>query len=200
MAGHPPRDGPPPPPRHAAQTRRTSQGDSAWPPHPHNRAHNTWVAGPCSPPGGRAVRGGGPPDLRRPSQRQKATPLVTPFRHPHGTQHQPAGAHALGQVPSPHTHTNRTRDTQVAEPPLPNPGGGRPRERRRLTPDAPHNGGRPPPWGRPPTNPAACSPHKASKPRGQCWAPTPADPRPQQVGGGPLKPAQKVGSQRRGSA
>ena len=122
------------------------------------------------------------------------------FRHPHGTQYQPAEAHAVGQVPGPHTHTNRTRDTQVAEPPLPNPGGGRPRERRRLTPDAPQNGGRPPPWGRPPTTAAARSPHKASKPRGQCWAPTSAHPRPQQVGGGLLKPAQKVGSQRRGSA
>ena len=46
------------------------QGDSVGPPHPHGRAHSTWVADPNSPPSGRAVGGGGAPDLRRPSQQQ----------------------------------------------------------------------------------------------------------------------------------
>ena len=64
----PPGDGPPPPPRYAAPAGHASQGDSAGPPHPHIRAHSTWVAGPNSPAGGRAVRGGEAPDLRRPSQ------------------------------------------------------------------------------------------------------------------------------------
>ena len=65
----PPGDGPPPPPRHAAPTGHAGQGDSAGPPHPQTRAHSTWVADPDSPPRGRAVGGGGAPDLRRPSQR-----------------------------------------------------------------------------------------------------------------------------------
>ena len=63
----PPWDGPLPTLRHAAPTGRASQGDSAGPPSPHERAHSTWVADPDSPPGGQAVGGGGAPDLRRPS-------------------------------------------------------------------------------------------------------------------------------------
>ena len=43
------------------------------------------------------------------------------------------------------------------------------------------------------TTPAACSPHRARWPRGQCWAPTSAQPRPQHVGGGPRQP---LGGQR----
>ena len=46
----PPGDGPPPPPRHAAPTGHAGQGDSVGPPHPHTRAHSTWVADPNSPP------------------------------------------------------------------------------------------------------------------------------------------------------
>ena len=70
----PPGDGPPPPPRHAAPTGHAGQADSVGPPHPHTRAHNMWVADPNGPSSGRAVRGGGAPDLRRPSQRWKAPP------------------------------------------------------------------------------------------------------------------------------
>ena len=57
-----------------------------------------------------------------------------------------------------------------------------------------------PPWGRPPTTPTANSPHRACRPRGQCWAPTPTHPRPQHVGGGPQRPAQWAGSRGRGRA
>ena len=57
-----------------------------------------------------------------------------------------------------------------------------------------------PPRGRPPTSPAARSPHRACRPRGQCWAPTPTHPRPQHVGGGPQQPAQWAGSRGRDSA
>ena len=73
---------PPPPParppaheRHgpaawrAAPTGRAGRRDRAGPPHPHARAHNTWIADPDSPPSGRAVGGGGAHDPRRPSQR-----------------------------------------------------------------------------------------------------------------------------------
>ena len=197
----PPGDGPPPPPRHAAPTGHAGQGDSVGPPHPHTRAHSTWVADPNSPPSGRAVGGGTAPDLRRPSQWWKAPFPGTPFRHPHSEQRRPARAHAVGPVLHPHAGNNRTRDTRVAEPWLPTPEDGRPGEGQRLTPDAPHNRGRPaPPRGRPPTTPAARSPHRACRPRGQCWAPTPTHPRPQHVGGGPQQPAQWAGSSGRGSA
>ena len=57
-----------------------------------------------------------------------------------------------------------------------------------------------PPRGRPPTTPAARSPHRACRPRGQCWAPTPTHQRPEHVGGGPQQPAQWAGSRGRDSA
>ena len=57
-----------------------------------------------------------------------------------------------------------------------------------------------PPRGRPPTPPTARSPHRACRPRGQCWAPTPTYPHPQHVGGGPQQPAQWAGSRGRNSA
>ena len=143
----PPGTAPPPPPRHAAPTGHAGQGDSVGPPHPYTRAHSTWVADPNSPPSGRAVGGWGAPDLRRPSQRWKAPPPGTPFRYPHSEQRWAAWAHAVGPVLGPHARTDRTRDTRVAEPRLPAPEDGRPEEGQRLTPDAPHNSGRPPPPG-----------------------------------------------------
>ena len=124
----PPGDGLPPPPRHAAPTGHAGQGDSVGPPHPHTRAHSTWVADLNSPPSGRAVEGGTAPDLRRPSQWWKAPPPGTPFRHPHSEQRRPARAHAVGPVLGPHARTHRTRDTRVAEPWLPAPEDGGPGE------------------------------------------------------------------------
>ena len=150
-----PRNGPPPPPRHAAPTGHAGQGDSVGPPHPHTRAHSTWVAGPDSPPSERAVGGGTVPDLRRPPQWWKAAPPGTPFCHPHSEQRRPTRAHAVGPVLGPHARTDRTRDTRVAEPWLPAPEDGRPGEGQRLTPDAPHNGGRHPPRGSPSAAPTA---------------------------------------------
>ena len=196
----PPGTPPPRPPRHAAPRGHAGQGHSVGPPHPYTFAHSTWVADPNSPPSGRAVGGGTAPDLRRQSQWWKAPPPGTPFRHPHSEQRRPARAHAVGPVLGPQARTNRTQDTRVAEPRLPAPEDGRPGEGQRLTPDAPHNGGRPSPPGTAPTTPAARSPHRACKPRGQCWAPTPIHPRPQHVGGGPQQPAQWAGSRGRGSA
>ena len=64
----------------------------------------------------------------------------------------------MGPLPGPHAHTNRARETRVAEPWLPAQRDGRPGEGQGLTPDAPHNGGSPPPLGGPPTTPAARSP------------------------------------------
>ena len=153
MAGQPSGGRPPPPPRHAAATGHAGQGDSVGPPHPHTRAHSTWVADPNSPPSGPAVGGGTAPDLRCPSQWWKAPPPGTPFRHPRSEQRRPARAHAVGPLLGLHARTDRTRDTRVAEPWLPAPEDGRPGEGQRLTPDAPHNGDRPPPPGTPPPPP-----------------------------------------------
>ena len=150
----PPGDGHPPPPWHAAPTGHAGQGDSVGPPHPHTRAHSTWVADPNSPPSGRAVGGGTAPDLRRPSQWWKAPPPGMPFRHPHSEQRRPARAHVARPVLGPHAHTDRTRDTRVAEPRLPAPQDGRPGEGQRLTQDAPHNGGRSSPPGTAPRQPS----------------------------------------------
>ena len=167
----PPGDGPPPPPRHAAPTGHAGQGDSVGPPHPHTRAHSTWVADPNSPPSGRAVGGGTAPDLRRPSQWWKAPPPGTPFRHPHSEQRRPARAHAVGPVLGPHARTDGTRDTRVAEPRLPAPEDGRPGEGQRLTPDAPHNGGRPPPPGTAPHHPRGTQPPQGMQAKGTVLGP-----------------------------
>ena len=81
--GPPPsRDGPPPPPRHAAPTGHAGQGGSVGPPHPQARAHSTWVVELNSPHSGRAVGGGGAPDIRRSSQQWKAPPRGRPSATP----------------------------------------------------------------------------------------------------------------------
>ena len=196
----PPGDSPPPPPWHAALTGHAGQGDSVGPPHPHTRAHSTWVADPNSPPSGRAVGGGTAPDLRRPSQWWKARPTGTPIPPP--TQRAtPArkGARCGAGAGSPRPHRPRPghtgRGTLAARPRGRAAGG-------RTAPDIRRPSQRwqaIPPRGRPPTNPAACSPHRACRPRGQCSAPTPRNPRPQHVGGGPQQPAQLAGSRGRES-
>ena len=198
----PPGDTFPPSPQRATPARKGARcgasagSQSRHRPHPGHTGRGT-LAGRSR---GRAAGGGTAPDTRRPSQWWKASPLGTPFRQPHSEQHHTARAHTVGPVLGPHARTNRTRDTRVAEPWLPAPEDGRPGEGQPLTPDAPHNGVRPPPRGRPPTTPAARSPHRACRPRGQCWAPTPTHPRPQHVGGGPEQPAQWGGSRGRDSA
>ena len=93
-------------------------------------------------------------------------------------------------VLGPHTRIDRTRDTRVAEPRLPALEDRQAGEGQRLTPDAAHSRGRPPPRGRPPTTATARSPCRAFRPEGQCWAPRPTHPRPQHVSGGPQRPAQ----------
>ena len=188
MAGHPPPGTAPPPPlRHAAPTGHASQGDT--------RARSTWVADPNSPPSGGAVRGGTAPDLRRPSQWWKAPPPGTPFRHPHSEQRRPARAHAVGPVLGLHARTDRTRDTRVAEPWPPAPEDRRPGEGQRLTPDAPHNGGRQPPRGRPSATPTTrhAGPHRRTL-WDRCWVPTPAPTAPGTHGSqNPGPPPQRAG-------
>ena len=197
----PPGDGPPPPPRHAAPTGHAGEADSVGLPHPHTRAHSTWVADPNSPPSGRAVAGETAPGLRRPSQWWKAPPPgdalpPTPQRATPACKGARCGAGAGSPRPhQPHPgHTGRgtlaARSRGRAAM-----GGTAPDSRRPFTTVA-----APPPRGRSPTTPAAHSPHRACRPRGQCSAPTPTHPRPQHVGGGPQRPAQRAGSRGRDSA
>ena len=85
---HPPGDGPPPLPRHAAPTGHAGRGDSAGPPHPRTRAHSMWLADPDGPPRGQVTGGGTAPDTRRPSQQWRATlpgtaPTTPAERGPH---------------------------------------------------------------------------------------------------------------------
>ena len=115
--------------------------------------------------------GGGAPDLRRPSQRRKAPPPGTPSRHPHSEQRRPTRAHAVGLVLGPHARTDSTRDTRVSEPPLPAPEDGRPGEGQRLTPDAPDNGGRPPPPVTAPHHPHGTQPPQGMQAKGTVMGP-----------------------------
>ena len=173
---------PPPPPWRAAFTGHAGQGAGAGPPRPHTRAHSTWVADPDSPPRGRAAGGGGAPDPRRPSQRRTASPPGTPFRRPHGAQCRPARARAVGPVLGPHRHTNRTRDTRVAEPWLPAPEDQRPGEGQRLTPEAPHTGGRRPPPGTAPHHPRGTQPPQGMQAKGTVLGPHTHTPAPTACG------------------
>ena len=132
-----------PAPRRAAPTGRAGRGDREGPPHPHARAHNTWIADPNSPPSGRAVGEGGAPDPRRPSQQKKAPPPGTPYRHPHNPKpsrgepgpDRPPPKHArLSKGPGQDTR----RGTDHVERPYQRPVPG-PREVR--TPHHPEGGG-----------------------------------------------------------
>ena len=140
-----------------------------------DRTRDTRVADPNGPPSGRAVGGGGAPDLRRPSLRWKAPPPGTPFSHLHSKQRRPARAHAAGPVQGPNAPTNRTRDTRVADPNGPPSGravggGGasdlrRPSQRWKASP----------PQGGPSATPTASKAGPQGRTlRGRCWVPTPA--------------------------
>ena len=189
----------PPPPQRATPARKGARcgggAGSSRPhrPHPGHTGRGT-LAARCR---GRAARGGTAPDTGRPSQRWKAPPSGTPFRHHHSEQRRPARAHAVGPVLGPHARTNRTQDTRDAEPWLPAPEDGRPGEGQRLTPGAPHNGGRQPPRGRPSATPTAGN----ASPQGRtlwsrCRVPTPASTAPGTHGTrNPGRPLQRTGGQ-----
>ena len=109
MEGTPPGDALPPPPQRATPARKGARcgagAGSTRPhrPHPGHTGRGTLAARS----GGRAAGGGTAPDTRRPSQRWKAPPPGTPFRHPHSEQRRPAGALAVGPVLGPHARIDR---------------------------------------------------------------------------------------------
>ena len=189
MEGTPPGDALPPTPRRATPARKGARWGAGagytrpYRPHPGHTGRGTLAARSR----GRAAGGGTAPDTRRPSQRWKAPPPGTPFRHPHSEQRQPARAHAVGPVMGPHARTDRTRDTGDAEPWLPAPKDGRPREGQRLTPGAPPNGGRYPPRDALPPHPQRATPARKDT---RCGAgaetPRPHRPHPGHAGRGTL--------------
>ena len=177
MEGTPPGDALPPPPLRATPARKGARcGAGAGSTRPHRpRPGHAGRGTLAARSGGRAAGGGTAPDTRRPSQRWKAAPPGTPFRHPHSEQRRPARAHAVGPVLGPHARIDRTRDTRVAEPWLHAPEDERPGEGQRLTPGAPHNGGRHPPRGRPSATPTASNAGPQGRTLwGRCWVHTPA--------------------------
>ena len=92
------------------------------------------------------------------------------------------GARCGGGAGSPRLHRPHPKH-RVAEPWLPAPEDGRAGERQRLTPDAPHNGGRHPPRGRPSATPTASNAGPQGRTLwGRCWVPTPAPTAPETHG------------------
>ena len=84
----------------------------------------------------------------------------------------------MGRVLGPHAGTDHTRDTRVAEPWLPAPEDGRQGEGQRLTPDAPHNGGRPSPPGTALHQPQGTQPPQGMQAKGTVMGPNTHTPAP----------------------
>ena len=168
----------------------------------------TWVAEPRLPA----------PEDGRPGERQRLTPDAphnnqknkqhngrpappgTAPRHPRGRQH-PQGMQAKRAVSGPHTRT--PAPTALGwRTPTARPEGGQLGDRERLTSDAPNNGERHPPWGRPSATPTVSN----NGPQGRalcscCWVPTTAPTAPGAHGSrNPGCPPQKTGGRGRDSA
>ena len=99
----PPGDSPPPPRRHAAPTGHASQGNSAGPPHPHTRAHSTWVADPDSPPRGGQSGEGERLTSEAPQNGERHSPRGRPSASPTASNAGPQGCTLWGRcwVPTP---------------------------------------------------------------------------------------------------
>ena len=111
---------------------------------------------------------GTPPGDVLPSPPQRATPARK--------------AHIVGPVLGPHARTDRIRDAQVAEPWLPAPEDGQLGEGQRLTPDASHNGCRPPPPGTAPHHPRGSQPPEGMQAKGTVLGPYTHTPMPTALG------------------
>ena len=129
---------------------------------PHNRTPaptaRGWLTPTARPEGGQSGEGERLTS-DAPHNGERRPPRVTPFCHPHSVQRRPGRAHAaVGPVLGPHDRTERTR--------LPAPEEGDPGEAQCLTPDAPHNGGRPPPPGTAPHHPRGTQPPQGMQAKG----------------------------------
>ena len=187
---YPPGDALPPPPQRATPARKGAHcGAGAGlprPPQPHP-GHKGRGTPAVRPEGGQLGEGqrltsDAPHNGARhlPRGRPPAKPTARNAGHK-GARCGAGAGHPRPRQPHP-GHTGRA--TPAARPRGRPAGGGtapdtrRPSQRWKASP----------PEGRPPATPAARRPHRTSKPRGQCWAPTAARPRLQQVAGGPQQP------------
>ena len=120
--------------------------------------------------------------------------------HPRGTQPQ-HGMQAKGTVLGPHTHTPAPT-ARGWRTPTARPVGGQSGEGQRPTSDAPHNGGRHPPRGRPSATPTASNAGPQGRTLwGRCWVPTPTLTAPGTHGSrDPGRPPQRMGGRGRDSA
>ena len=127
-------------------------------------------------------------------------PPGTASHHPRGMQ-PPQGMQAAGTVLGSHTHTPAPT-ARAWRTPTARPVGGQSGEGRRLTPDAPHNGGRHPPRGYPSATPTASNAGPQGRTLwGRCWVPTPAPTAPGTHGlRNPGRPLQRTGGRGRDSA
>ena len=192
----------PPPPERAIPARKGARcGAGAASLRPHDHTRDTRVAEPRVPAPGDARPGEGQgltPDA--PHNGGWPPPPGTAPHHPRGTQ-PPQGMQAKGTVLGPHTRTPAPT-AHGWRTPTARPVGGGSGEGERLTSDAPHNGGRHPPRGRPPATLTASN----AGPQGRtlwvrCWVPTPAPTAPGTHGSrNPGYPPQRTGGWGRDSA
>ena len=202
VEGTPPGNAPPPPPQRATPARKGARcGAVAGSPRFH-RPHpgHTGPGTPAARSRGRAAGEGTAPDTRRPSQHWQATPPGD--GPPPAPRHEPRqGMQAKGTVLGPHTHTPAPR-ARGWRTPTARLVGGKSGEEQRLTSDAPHNGGRQPPRGRPSATPTASNAGPQGRTLwGLCWVPTPAPTAPGTQGSrNPGCPLQRTGGRRRNSA
>ena len=200
--GHPPGDALPPPPQRATPARKGARCEAgAGSPRPH-RPHpgHTGRGTLAARSKGRAAGGGTVPDTRRPSQRWQANPPGD--GPPPAPRHAaPQGMQAKGTVLGPHTHTPAPT-ARGWRTPTARPVGGQSGEGQRLTPDAPHNGGRHLPRGRPSATPTASNAGPQRRTLwGRSWVPTPAQTAPGTHGTrNPGCPLQRTGGRGRDSA
>ena len=203
VEGTPPGDALPPPPQRATPARKGARcGASAGSPRPHRpQPEHTGRGTLAARSRGQAAGGGTAPDTRRPSQRCQATPpRGRPPHHPRGTQ-TPQCMQAKGTVLGPHTHTPAPTARRW-QTPTARRAGGQSGEGKRLTSDAPHNGGRHAPRGRPSATPTASNAGPQGRMMwGRCWVPTPASTAPRTQGSrNPGCPLQRTGGRGRDSA
>ena len=202
VGSSPPGDALPPPPQRATPARKGARcGAGAGsprphPPHPGHTGRGTLAARSR----GQAAGGGTAPDTRHPSQRWQATHPGTAPHRPRGTQ-PPQGMQAKGTVLGPYTHTPAPT-ARGWRTPTARPVGGQSWEGQRLTSDAPHNGGRHPPRGRPSATPTASNAGPQGRtPLGRYWVPTPAPTAPGTHGSrNPCCPLHRTGGRGRDSA
>ena len=202
VEGTPPGDALPPPPQRATPARMGARcGAGAGSPRPHQTHPGHTGRGTLAARSrGRATGRGTAPDTRHASQRWQANPPGTGPQHPRGTQ-PPQGMQAKGIVLGPHTHTPAPT-ARGWRTPTARPAGGQSGEGQRLTSDAPQNGGRHPPRGRPSATPTASNASPQGRTvSGQCWVPTPAPAAPGTHGSRtPGCPLKRTGDRERDSA